>query len=149
MKLSPRDILSLVDNTSTKQERLDFLFAQGTHFRSSPATLNYGIAAISMERSIERRKDPVFHSVRGRLFFPSHIPPMPNHDLQDENMMFGIIDVAGAEECTEFVEWYANDGSKSGELGKHVAGYSGPLWVGADLVIEDDDDDFEGEEDDD
>lgn len=148
MKLSPRDLLHLIDKTSTKQERLDFLYAQGTHFRSSPATLNYGIAAISMERSIERRRDPVFHSIRGRLFFPSHIPAMPNQDLQDENMMFGIIDVPGAEECTEFVEWYANDGSKDGELGALGAGYSGPLWVGADLVIEDDDEDFEGEEDD-
>jgi hypothetical protein len=146
MKFSPRELLHLIDNTSTKQERLDYLSAQGPHFRSTPATLNYGIAAVNMERSIERRKDPVFHSVRGRLFFPSHIPPVPNQDLQD--MLIGIIDVPGAKECREFMDWYANDGSKDGSLGKLVQGYSGPLWVGADLVIEDDEDDFGAEEDD-
>lgn len=148
MKLSPKDLLHLVDHTTTKQERLDFLYSQGQHFRSAPATLNYAIAAINMERSIERRRDPVFHSVRGHLFFPSHIPAVPNQDLQDDTMMFGIIDVPGAEECTEFVDWYGNDGSKDGELGALCAGYTGPLWVGADLVIEDDDEEFEIEDED-
>jgi hypothetical protein len=147
MKFSPADLLNLIDKTSTKTERVDFLYAQGSHFREAPATLNYGIAAVSMERSIERRKDPVFHSFKGSLFFPSHIPAVPNADLQDENMMFGIIDVPGANACHEFQEWYGNDGSKTGELGKHCVGYTGPLWAGADLVIEDESDVDEDEED--
>lgn len=146
LKLSPADLLHLVDRTSTKTERVAFLHAQGPHFRESPATLNYGIAAVSMERGIERRRDPVFRSVKGHLFFPSHIPAILNTDLQEENMMFGIIDVAGAETCPEFLNWYGNDGSKTGELGKHCVGYTGPLWAGADLVIEDDTDIEDDEE---
>ncbi|KAH6717607.1 hypothetical protein BKA61DRAFT_430400, partial [Leptodontidium sp. MPI-SDFR-AT-0119] len=51
MKLSPADILHLVENTSTKSERMDFLYAKEACFGDVPATMNYALSTVSVERA--------------------------------------------------------------------------------------------------
>ncbi|KAL2066694.1 hypothetical protein VTL71DRAFT_2766 [Oculimacula yallundae] len=51
MKLSPADILHLVENTSTKTERLDFLYKMEACFGDVPATMNYALSTVSVERA--------------------------------------------------------------------------------------------------
>ena len=134
MKLSPADLLHLVDNTTTKPERVDFLYAQGMHFRDAPSTLNHSIAAVSMERARERLEDPMFHSVAGNLFFPSLMPALTDSDVKDEDVMFGIVDVEGADMLEPFRVVYGSDASPTGELGKACSGLAGPFWAGPDIA---------------
>ena len=55
MKFNPRDLLHLVEHTSTKTERADFLHAQGPYFPDSPETLNDSLRVVSLERSQEAK----------------------------------------------------------------------------------------------
>jgi len=52
MKLSPADLLHLVESTNTKTERADFLFAKEACFGDVPATLNYALSTVTHERAI-------------------------------------------------------------------------------------------------
>lgn len=50
MKYSPSDFLHLYENTTTKPQRLDYLFAQGRNFMDAPATLRDSIAIVHRHR---------------------------------------------------------------------------------------------------
>jgi hypothetical protein len=55
MKFNPQDLLHLVEHTTTKTERADFLHAQGPNFPDTPETLNEALRVISVERSQEAK----------------------------------------------------------------------------------------------
>ena len=137
MKLSPADILHLVENTCTKAERMDFLYAKEACFGDVPATMNYALSTVSVERARvgwglegERLRDVV-----GYLGFPSLsvgmggagvnlMPGGGGHgngnggelecDLVDEMIMFGVCDVKGREKFEGLKEIEA-DGVETGE----------------------------------
>lgn len=50
MKYCPSDFLHLYENTTTKTERLDYLFVQGKDFLDAPATLRDSIAIVNLQR---------------------------------------------------------------------------------------------------
>ncbi|KAK0122433.1 hypothetical protein ONS95_010668 [Cadophora gregata] len=137
MKLSPADILHLVENTCTKAERMEFLYAKEACFGDVPATMNYALSTVSVERARvgwglegERLRDVV-----GHLGFPSFSLGMGlgmpgggvgvggggngndgelERDLVDEMVMFGICDVRGREVFSGMKE-IEDDGVETGE----------------------------------
>jgi len=137
MKLSPADILHLVENTCTKAERMEFLYAKEACFGDVPATMNYALSTVSVERARvgwgmegERLREAV-----GFLGFPSlsvgmggaGVNVMPGGgghgngngaelecDLVDEMVMFGVCDVKGRERF-EGLREIEDDGVETGE----------------------------------
>ncbi|CZT48962.1 uncharacterized protein RSE6_09736 [Rhynchosporium secalis] len=110
MKLSPADLLHLVENTSTKIERLDFLYKMEACFGDVPATMNYALSTVSTERfnvawGMSVKEIGVvghwvhFPSLRSRIGIPRglHRGAVEIHgveeDLADEGLRFGICDV--------------------------------------------------------
>lgn len=123
MKLSPADLLHLVENTTTKTERLDFLYAKEACFGDVPATLNYALSTVSVERArycwgLEGSK---LRKALPNLQFPSLRPnlPEPESDFADENLMFGIVDVGGRD-VLEGLEFHiAGDSVETGEWDRY------------------------------
>lgn len=122
MKLSPADLLYLVENTSTKAERLDFLYAKEACFGDVPATMNYALSTVSLERArcgwgLEERS---LRLVMPYVAFPSLRPtmPKPDTDLVDDSLVFGVAD-PGREEIRKLGACIANDGVRTGEYEKY------------------------------
>ncbi|KAK2624189.1 hypothetical protein QTJ16_006139 [Diplocarpon rosae] len=121
MKLSPADILHLVENTSTKTERMDFLFAKEACFGDVPATMNYALSTVSVERA------RYFWGLEGQLLLnilphmqlPSLGPtPLPlERDLSEASLVFGVVDSGTREMLSEVEERIGSDGVESGEWG--------------------------------
>lgn len=122
MKLSPADILHLVENTSTKTERMDFLYAKEACFGDVPATMNYALSTVSVERARHfwGFDGPDMISIIPKLQFPSLGPtPLPlDEDLTDDNLMFGLVDIAGREAFASMERSIENDGVDTGEWDK-------------------------------
>ncbi|KAL5326186.1 hypothetical protein ACEPPN_007324 [Leptodophora sp. 'Broadleaf-Isolate-01'] len=128
MKLSPADILHLVENTSTKSERMDFLYAKEACFGDVPATMNYALSTVSVERA--RRfwglQGEELGRVVGYLTFPSLSPGVGvgtgggggegvvERDFEDEMLMFGVCEVQGRERLGACEEIEC-DGVETGE----------------------------------
>ncbi|RDL33982.1 Uncharacterized protein BP5553_08350 [Venustampulla echinocandica] len=55
MKFNPQDLLHLVEDTSIKTQRAEFLRIQGTHFIETPETLNDSLRALVSERTTGAR----------------------------------------------------------------------------------------------
>lgn len=135
-KLSPADILYLVENTSTKLERADFLNTQEAGFRWVPATLNYSITSTAFERMHERQNNPAVRDVEGivdGLYLPAAMPCTLNSDVDEAQLRFGIVDV-GCEKLGALREVYENDASMNGELAGNGIAHAAAtvLWVGDD-----------------
>jgi hypothetical protein len=121
MKLSPADLLHLIENTSTKTERLDFLYAKEACFGDVPATLNYALSTVGVERArsgwgLEGKE---LKAVLPYLSFPS-LRPVPldvETDLSDSGIVFGIVDVKGREMLEVLEERMEGDGVSTGEWG--------------------------------
>lgn len=134
MKLSPADILHLVENTSTKTERLDFLYAKEACFGDVPATMNYALSTVSVERA------KVFWGLEGEelrtvspyLQFPS-LGPNPldlETDLPEEGLAFGVCDgvMREGEAFRALESWVEGDAVQTGEWD----GFCRMLGMGAD-----------------
>ncbi len=122
MKLSPADLLHLVDKTSTKPERADFLFAREACFGDVPATLNYALSTVTAERRRTswglQGKDlqyllrfVLYPSIRSQLRIDAE------EDIADESLMFGIVDVKGRDNLEDLEALIEDDGFQSGDLG--------------------------------
>ncbi|KAG9236136.1 hypothetical protein BJ875DRAFT_494419 [Amylocarpus encephaloides] len=55
IKFNPRDLLHLIEHTTTKTQRADFLHAQGLHFPDTPETLNDSLRIVTLERAQEAK----------------------------------------------------------------------------------------------
>jgi len=123
MKLSPADLLHLVENTSTKSERLDFLCAKEACFGDVPATMNYALSTVSLERAryCWGLEDCVLRRVMPNISFPSLRPilPKPDMDLVDDSLVFGVVDVADREGVRHLGCHIADDGVQTGEYEKY------------------------------
>jgi len=123
MKLSPADLLHLVDNTSTKTERLEFLCAKEACFGDVPATLNYALSTVSMERAryCWGLEPVILKKVMPHIALPSlrSAMPKPDIDLVDDSLAFGIIDVAGKGDVRDLGSYIASDGVATGEYEKY------------------------------
>jgi hypothetical protein len=123
MKLSPADLLHLVENTSTKAERLDFLCAKEACFGDVPATLNYALSTVSLERAryCWGLDDRVLKRIIPYVSFPSlrHTMPKTDVDLVDDSLIFGVVDVACREEIRHLGSGIATDGVRTGEYEKY------------------------------
>lgn len=123
MKLSPEDLLHLVENTSTKAERLDFLCAKEACFGDVPATMNYALSTVSLERArycwgLEER---ILKRVMPNVSFPSllHTLPKPDVDLVDESLVFGVVDIPSRGDLRRLGCFIADDGVRTGEYEKY------------------------------
>jgi hypothetical protein len=118
MKLSPADLLHLYEHTSTKSERADFLCAQGVCFGDVPATMNYALSTVSVERAryfwgLEGEMRKGIPSIQ----FPSLKPGRMKEeaDLSDEELVFGIVELGGRGKLGELEKGLAGDGVETGE----------------------------------
>ncbi|KAE8447292.1 hypothetical protein EG329_010850 [Mollisiaceae sp. DMI_Dod_QoI] len=122
MKLSPADLLHLVENTTTKTERLDFLYAKEACFGDVPATLNYALSTVSVERARHcwGLEGSVLKMLIPNLQFASLRPsvPEPDSDFTDDNLVFGIVDVQGRENFKALEVHIAGDAIETGEWEK-------------------------------
>jgi len=118
MKLSPADLIHLYEHTSTKSERADFLCAQGVCFGDVPATMNYALSTVSVERA------RYFWGLQGEarkgipsIQFPSLKPGRMKEeaDVADEELAFGIVELEGRRALGELERRLAGDGVESGE----------------------------------
>lgn len=123
MKLSPADLIHLVEHTSTKTERYEFLQAKEACLGDVPATMNYALSTVSLERAsyswgLNAR---MLSKVMLNVCFPSLKAgtTRPDVDLVDDSLVFGIIDVAGKEEARSLGLSIAGDGVPSGEYEKY------------------------------
>jgi hypothetical protein len=137
MKLSPADLIHLYEHTSTKSERADFLCAQGVCFGDVPATMNYALSTVSVERARHywglegdlRRGIP-------RIQFPSLRPsPLKEEtDLSDEELVLGIVELKGRGSWVKLESRIASDGVETGEWESFCKLYEGSLGVRAEIV---------------
>ena len=116
MKLSPSDLLHLVENTSTKTERADFLFAREACFGDVPATLNYALSTVTMERASScwglKGKEQLcrVEELSRLICFPSLMMRGVQarvdieEDIEDEKLVLGIVDTGGRKEMVRGLE---------------------------------------------
>ncbi|EPE27105.1 hypothetical protein GLAREA_03019 [Glarea lozoyensis ATCC 20868] len=126
MKFNPRDMLHLVEHTSTKTERADFLRAQGPHFPDTPETLNEALRVISAERSQEAKatSDPSLRVPYCHSFAVVF-------DLRQEDIEYwgghetGIVDVSPAEikEATARRSLHSQSANNDLSLGSRGLGF--------------------------
>jgi hypothetical protein len=118
MKLNPADLLHLVENTTTKSERAEFVFARGEWFADAPASMNVALSAVVQERDVKRGYE------KGARLFPSLLAE-PFKDDEDEDVLFGVV---GPVDAYEAHAWN-NDASLAGEWlsGFRVRSHSGGL----------------------
>jgi hypothetical protein len=115
MKYSPSDFLHLYENTTTKSQRLDYLFVQGKDFLDAPATLRDSIAIVNGQRNTGI-------SINTSIF--------------DEEIEFGIIDHPDdAKQWDCGCHPWANDACVTGEEKSHSARSA---WNFSDSETEDD-----------
>lgn len=123
MKLSPADMLHLVESTTTKTERMDFLFAKEACFGDVPATMNYALSTVSVERARHfwGLEGQALVEVLPHLQFPSLGPtPLPlDADLLDSSLVFGIVDCEARQrlETRRLLASIEGDGVETGEWG--------------------------------
>jgi hypothetical protein len=136
MKLGPEDLLHLYEHTSTKSERADFLCAQGVCFGDVPATMNYALSSITVERErlgygldgsklrsmISAIQYPSLRSSTG-MSVGSRLAE-EEKDLPDEELVFGIVElpIRGQLEVLERV--IERDGIQTGEWEAFVAAHA-------------------------
>jgi len=123
LKLSPADLLHLVENTTTKTERLDFLYAKEACFGDVPATLNYALSTVSVERARHcwGLEGSALKVLVPSLQFASLRPslPEPETDFGDDNLVFGIVDVAARDKLEVLEGHIARDAVETGEWDKY------------------------------
>ncbi|KAF8861549.1 hypothetical protein BDZ45DRAFT_618452 [Acephala macrosclerotiorum] len=138
MKLSPADLLHLVENTTTKTERLDFLYAKEACFGDVPATLNYALSTVSVERARHcwGLEGSVLKKILPNLQFASLRPslPEPETDFADNNLVFGIVDVTERDNFEVLEVHIAGDSVETGEWDK----YCGQIGLSQPVVVETD-----------
>jgi len=137
LKLSPADLLHLVENTTTKTERLDFLYAKEACFGDVPATLNYALSTVSVERARHcwGLDGSALKLLVPTLQFASLRPslPEPESDFGDDNLVFGIVDVAARNKLAILEGHIASDAVETGEWDK----YCGQIGATPSAVIVD------------
>jgi hypothetical protein len=140
MKLSPADLLHLYEHTSTKSERADFLCAQGVCFGDVPATMNYAMSTVSVERArhywgLEGEARRGIPNIQFASLKPG--PAKEETDISDEELVFGIVELEGRDRLQELESRIANDGVETGEWERFCAMYSeGPVAVSEVAVTE-------------
>ncbi|KAH6669909.1 hypothetical protein B0J14DRAFT_516764 [Halenospora varia] len=98
-KFNPIDLLHLVENTSTKMQRADFLHLQGTYFTETSETLNEALRVLYYERLNELCADPA----RGASQQPFYASVSGARSTPQEDIEFwgghenGIVDVSASE----------------------------------------------------
>jgi hypothetical protein len=122
MKLGPEDLLHLYEHTSTKSERADFLCAQGVCFGDVPATMNYALSSITVER--ERLGYGLDGSKLRRMISAIQYPSLRSStgmsvgsrlaeeekDLPDEELVFGIVELPGRGQLESLERVVERDG---------------------------------------
>jgi hypothetical protein len=133
MKLGPEDLLHLYEHTSTKSERADFLCAQGVCFGDVPATMNYALSSITVERErlgygldgsklrsmISAIQYPSLRSSTG-MSMGSRLAE-EEKDLPDEELVFGIVELPGRGQLEVLERFIERDGVQTGEWEAFVA----------------------------
>jgi len=133
MKLGPEDLLHLYEHTSTKSERADFLCAQGVCFGDVPATMNYALSSITVERErlgygldgsklrsmISAIQYPSLRSSTG-MSMGSRLAE-EEKDLPDEELVFGIVELPGRGQLEVLERFIERDGVQTGEWVAFVA----------------------------
>ncbi|KAI9053956.1 hypothetical protein LZ554_002900 [Drepanopeziza brunnea f. sp. 'monogermtubi'] len=141
MKLSPADILHLVENTTTKTERMDFLYAKEACFGDVPATMNYALSTVSVERARHfwGLEGEALKVVLPCLQFPSLGPnSLPlDKDLPDGSLVFGIVDceTRARFEASRLLGGVEFDSVQTGEWGAFCRS------IGIEEVVEQEEDD--------
>jgi hypothetical protein len=135
MKLGPEDLLHLYEHTSTKSERADFLCAQGVCFGDVPATMNYALSSITVERErlgygldgsklrsmISAIQYPSLRSSTG-MSVGSRLAE-EEKDLPDEELVFGIVELPGRSQLESLERVIERDGVQTGEWEAFVAAH--------------------------
>jgi hypothetical protein len=135
MKLGPEDLLHLYEHTSTKSERADFLCAQGVCFGDVPATMNYALSSITVERErlgygldgsklrsmISAIQYPSLRSSTG-MSVGSRLAE-EEKDLPDEELLFGIVELPGRGQLEGLERIIERDGVQTGEWEAFVAAH--------------------------
>jgi hypothetical protein len=135
MKLGPEDLLHLYEHTSTKSERADFLCAQGVCFGDVPATMNYALSSITVERErlgygldgsklrsmISAIQYPSLRSSTG-MSVGSRLAE-EEKDLPDEELVFGIVQLPGRSQLESLERVIERDGVQTGEWEAFVAAH--------------------------
>ncbi|PMD17702.1 hypothetical protein NA56DRAFT_264416 [Hyaloscypha hepaticicola] len=136
MKLGPEDLLHLYEHTSTKSERADFLCAQGVCFGDVPATMNYALSSITVER--ERLGYGLDGSKLRSMISAIHYPSLRSStgmsvgsrlaeeekDLPDEELVFGIVELPGRGKLEGLERVIERDGVQTGEWEAFVAAHA-------------------------
>ena len=136
MKLGPEDLLHLYEHTSTKSERADFLCAQGVCFGDVPATMNYALSSITVERErlgygldgsklrsmISAIQYPSLRSSTG-MSMGSRLAE-EEKDLPDEELVFGIVELPGRGQLEVLERFIERDGVQTGEWEAFVAAHA-------------------------
>jgi hypothetical protein len=112
LKVTPDDLLHLYQDTTTKQERVQYLLKKGHWFVSSASSFDETVHMLAMaEREYHGWCPPVF---------PSYAQPLrfPDVDLEDKDVEYGIVKNKEGEK-TPFAlylkEHFSNDAIVSGE----------------------------------
>lgn len=142
MKLSPADLLHLVENTNTKTERADFLFAKEACFGDVPATLNYALSSVTHERAVFdwflSKEQSVFFNRRATLCSLKLVRGEEEGeevDLIDGDLAYGIVDAEKEDEsplALEVEKAMGSDGVSCGTWAGAVAKLPRDLVSGAD-----------------
>ncbi|TAQ86403.1 hypothetical protein B7494_g5270 [Chlorociboria aeruginascens] len=115
LKYNPEDLLHLVENTSTKAERMDYLLAKGIVFADAPATLNAGLSCLASERNLDGMK---WFSKSGKWIIRPSLPSLAAGgivDIEDEDIRYGIVDFRDLRDGKwGFDEKFGCDASESG-----------------------------------
>lgn len=136
MKLSPADLLHLVEHTTTKTQRADFLFAKEACFGDVPATLNYALSTVASERAIWdwglSGDELKWFARKARLLSLKRAGregEEEDSDLVEGDMVFGVVDCEVVEVDLEVEKKMADDGVENGDfvvvVGRAIGSVSG------------------------
>lgn len=110
LKLTPDDMLYLYHNTTSKQERLQFLLGKGQWFYSKSSSFNATIYVLTLMERCHGHPPVQLPSCSDSLRF-GHV------FVEDENVKYGIVDNAkpAGRQYLHLKEQFSNDGVPNGE----------------------------------
>lgn len=129
LKLSPADLLHLYENTTTKNERFEYLGSQGVCFGNVPATMNYAISIVARERAMYRwGLDDSLGFSGGEIQMPSLMHQrvkLEEEDVPDEELIFGVVELKARGALKDLEDVVGNDAVETGEWETMRALYEG------------------------
>ena len=114
LKYDPSDLIYLVDYTSTKAQRMDYLLGKGQYFQQARASLPRALSVVATDRMpLSWSVLGIFPSINSTLSCRKNYFQKP----EDEDVTFGIADLDNGQDVLEArsVHAWAKDGNSSGK----------------------------------